>query len=202
MTQTLGTAGYARVVDRFVEATQQVSFQDLHEPFLAFIPAKPARVLDVGAGCGRDAAVLASMGHAVVAVEPLAAFRAAAKDLYSAPNIEWVEDSLPSLAKLRDVPNQFDFVLASAVWHHINDAERHRAMSRISHLLEPGGVFALSLRSGPAGAGTHIFPTDGHATIDMAQSAGFDVLLNIPNQPSLMPGKSDVVWTRLAFRRQ
>jgi protein-L-isoaspartate O-methyltransferase len=39
------------------------------------LPAPPARVLDVGAGSGRDAAWLTSLGLEVVAVEPSVALR-------------------------------------------------------------------------------------------------------------------------------
>ena len=202
MTQVNGTNGYAEMVERFIEQTEAVDFYELHRPFFEFIPTVSSRVLDVGAGVGRDAAALASMGHNVVAVEPLVDFLAAAKNLHNSPNIDWVSDTLPMLIKLGDTPNQFHFVLASAVWHHIDDTERRSAMSRISQLLCPGGVFALSLRNGPAGGGTQVFPTDAHQTIEIAKSFGFETLLNLPNQPSLIKGKKDVLWTKLAFEQQ
>lgn len=197
-----GVKGYARVVDQFIDATEAVDFYELHKPFLDFIPAKSSRVLDVGAGVGRDAAVLASMGHSVVAVEPMPNFLAVAKELHNSQNIEWVDDALPMLTKFGEMPNQFHFVLASAVWHHIDDTERKLAMSRISQLLCPGGVFALSLRNGPVGGGTHIFTTDGRLTIEIAKAVGFKTLLNLPNQASIIAGKDDVVWTKLVFQRK
>ena len=201
MAQVDGTRGYTRVINRFIELTDTVDFNELHQPFLKFMPASPSRVLDVGAGVGRDAAVFAAMGHNVVAVEPMADFLVAAKERHDSPRIEWLDDSLPMLAKLGDVCNQFHFVLASAVWHHIDDIERRIAIERLYQLLYPGGILALSLRNGPAGAGTHIFPTDSEKTIHIAELYGFETVLNLPSQPSLIKGKDDVVWAKLAFRR-
>ena len=201
MAQVDGIRGYARVISRFIELTEIVDFNELHQPFLEFIPASPSRVLDIGAGVGRDAAVFAAMGYNVVAIEPMPDFLAAAKQRHDSPRIEWLDDSLPMLAKLGDATNQFHFVLASAVWHHIDDAERQIAIERISQLLCPGGIFALSLRNGPVGGGTHVFPTDSTKTIRVAESYGFKAVLNIFDQPSLIKGKNNVVWTKLAFRR-
>ncbi|MEM7343363.1 MAG: class I SAM-dependent methyltransferase [Chloroflexota bacterium] len=200
MHQVKGTIGYSEATERFIEATRAIDFIKLHQPFIDFMPPKPGRVLDVGAGIGRDASVLAEMGHRVVAVEPTAAFRAAGQRLYS-PNIEWVNDVLPRLSVLGDRPNQFDFVLASAVWHHLDDEEQQAAMLRLSNLLRPKGVFVLSLRHGPAGVGTHVFPTDGQQTINYAEACGLILQLHLPNQPSLMKGKEAVTWTRLAFAK-
>ena len=199
MAQVNGTKGYSEVTERFIKATEAINFTELHQSIIEFIPTKPGRVLDVGAGIGRDASVLAEMGHMVVAVEPTVEFLAAARKLYDSPHIEWIDDSLPMLLKLGDQPDPFDFVLASAVWHHLDDAERQHAMVRISKLLCPQGVFALSLRHGPAGAGTHVFSTDGQRTAELAETCGLTTLLHLPNQPSLMKGKENVTWTRLAF---
>lgn len=201
MSQVSGAKGYAKRIDQFVETTEAIDFYELHKPFLDFIPAKPSRVLDVGAGAGRDAAVLASVGHNVVAVEPVPDFLSIARERHNSPNIEWVNDALPMLSKLGDKPSQFHFVLASAVWHHIDDSEREVAMMRISALLHPGGIFALSLRHGPAGAGSHIFPTHSGRTAEIARTAGLRTELILPDQPSVIAGKDDVRWTKLVFQR-
>lgn len=199
MHQVKGTKGYSEALERFIEASVAVDFMELHRSILEFIPAKPGRVLDLGAGIGRDAAILSKMGHAVVAVEPVPEFRAAANSLYDASNIEWVDDFLPMLPVLGERSDRFDFILASGVWHHLDEIERRSAMLRISELLHPGGVFALTLRHGPTGVGTHVFPTSGKQTVEDAESCGFNTLLYLPNQPSLMKGKDSVTWTRLVF---
>ena len=66
-----GTEGYARHAEVLANDWRKISFEDHHRPVLHLIPDAPSRILDVGAGMGRDAAALASMGHAVLAVEPV-----------------------------------------------------------------------------------------------------------------------------------
>lgn len=198
MPQTKGSEGYTQAVDRFVEATLQIDFEVLHAAFLAYMPDKPGRILDLGAGIGRDAYAFAEMGHSVVAVEPTWAFLEAAKRRYDSPRIQWVHGALPDLANL---VGPFEFVLASAVWHHLDDVERLQTMSNIVAWLQPQGIFAVSLRHGPAGVGTHVFPTDGAQTVAHATSVGLETLLHERCQPSLMPGKTEVTWTRLVFRK-
>jgi hypothetical protein len=67
----LGTEGYAEHAEVLASAWRGISFEDHHRPVLHLIPDAPSRILDVGAGMGRDAAALAAMGHAVLAVEPV-----------------------------------------------------------------------------------------------------------------------------------
>jgi len=196
-----GIAGYSTVVERFVAVTEGIDFEALHGPYLDLIPTAPSRVLDAGAGVGRDASVFASMGHKVVAIEPMPEFLATARELHDSPSIQWIDDSLPRLEKLSKNSERFDFVLASAVWHHISYAERTVAMSRIAELTNPGGIFALSLRNGPVGGGSHIFSTDYRQTIELATGYGFETKIAVTNQPSLIAGKSNVKWSKLAFKR-
>ena len=201
MKQVEGVSGYDQVVEPFISATGNLDFDQLHGPYLELIPDSPALVLDLGAGIGRDAAELAARGHSVVAVEPMAEFRAAAQSIHPASNIRWVDDCLPELSQLDSMAGQFDFVLASAVWHHLTVPQREIAMLRIASLLRMGGVFALSLRNGPAGAGTHCFPTDHRQTIKVAARCGLTLQVAVTNQPSLCPGKAAVNWAKLAFQR-
>jgi len=141
------------------------------------------------------------MEHSVVAVEPSQELLNAGKQLYDAPAMRWLEDALPELEKLEKTSASFDFVLASGVWHHLTSKEQKAALQRISHLLAPNGIFALTLRNGPAGAGVHVFPTDGKETITDASQYGLTTLLFLENQPSLMKNKEQVTWTKLVFQK-
>jgi SAM-dependent methyltransferase len=197
-----GTRGYAAATLSFIEATLAIDFGELHRNFVPLIPKIAGRVLDIGAGIGRDSSVLAEMGHSVVAVEPTEEFSIAGKQLYPSPAIEWLDDSLPELALLGNHPDQFDFILASGIWHHLGTEEQHRSIARVAQLLRPDGVFALTLRNGPAGAGSHIFPTNGRQLIKTAEDCGLATVLFLENQPSLMKNKAEVFWTKLAFQKQ
>jgi len=206
MYEVPGTAGYNTAVQEFSNATMAIAFDVLHEPFLPFIPTAPSRVLDVGAGIGRDAVELSTRGHDVIAVEPLPVFRAEAKRLFPDANVHWIGDSLPmlrhvrSIARSRGISQRFDFVLASAVWHHLDDGQRVDALAQLSELIQDGGFFAVSLRHGPPGLGRSAFPVDISVTVDQAEKYALRIVRRVA-RPSLIKGKSSVSWTHLVFEK-
>src|ERR1700761_332340 len=144
-----GTEGYAERADTLIEQWQTISFADQHAPILAWIPRAPSRIVDIGAGIGTDAAGFAALGHTVLAVEPVDAFRDAARELHPSPRIEWLDDSLPDLTVLLARRDRFDVVMLSAVWMHLDAPQRERAMQCVTALLRDGGVSIMSLRHGP-----------------------------------------------------
>lgn len=196
-----GTQGYEKAVDRFIDIAQALPFDEVNKALLPFLPENPGRVLDVGAGAGQNAAALARLGHAVTAVEPFAPFLAAARQTYVDHDVIWKDDCLPYLRTLTEKTCQFDFILVQAVWQHLDEDERRVAMKRLVELLDHGGMCALSLRNGPAGAGTHVFPTDDTNTISDAEQYGLKTMLHLADQPSYIKGKADVVWTHLVFKK-
>ncbi len=197
-----GTEGYASAKENFIDATLALDFMDLHKDFAQFFPKEPGRILDIGAGIGRDASAFSRMGHSVTAVEPLHDFRNTGKQLYDSLNIEWIDDALPNLEALGDDSERFDLILVSGVWHHLNIEEQYRSMQRITQLLNTDGTLLLTLRNGPTGAGTHIFPTNGKQSIKEAEDCGLTLLFCLENQPSLMKNKERVNWTKLVFKKQ
>jgi protein-L-isoaspartate O-methyltransferase len=131
-----GTEGYAEAAPML--RRRSLSFADVHRPVLHLLPTAPCRVLDIGSGPGRDAAALAAMGHEVVAVEPVDELRMAAMAMYPSPSIEWIDDALPDLTSPAQSP-AFDLVMATAVWMHLDLAERRRAMPRLAASAKRGG---------------------------------------------------------------
>jgi protein-L-isoaspartate O-methyltransferase len=97
----IGTEGYAREADALIERYERISAAEAHKSVLHLIPQAPARILDIGAGTGRDAAWFAANGHHVIAVEPTDELRKAAQRLHAMPRIEWLDGSLPDLSVLR-----------------------------------------------------------------------------------------------------
>ncbi|MEM9723356.1 MAG: methyltransferase domain-containing protein, partial [Bacteroidota bacterium] len=185
MTKTPGTSGYVHSLQKFIHATHSIEFSELHKDFLPFLPPKKSLILDLGAGIGRDSYEFSKMGHSVVAVEPLGEFLNAGRELYGSTSIHWIQDSLPLLIHLSKYPYTFDFVLSSGVWHHLSEADQSRAVSRVAELLKPKGRFALSLRNGPPGAGSYVFPTDVNRIIEQGVACGLVVTLELREQPSL-----------------
>lgn len=106
-----GTQGYGETADVLVTQYESRTFADVHRGILPLLPAAPARALDIGAGTGRDAAALAALGHTVLAVEPTPQMRAHGQRLHPSPAIEWLDDSLPELARVRERGGRFDLSL-------------------------------------------------------------------------------------------
>src|SRR6516225_45349 len=88
-----GTENYAEEAPELLKRYESISFADAHRLVVQLIPTAPSRVLDIGAGTGRDAAGFAALGHSVVAVEPTEELRRGAVLLHPSPMIEWLHDS-------------------------------------------------------------------------------------------------------------
>lgn len=133
------------------------------------LPVAAARIADIGAGTGRDAAWFAGQGHRVLAVEPVREFREAGMALHG-DRIEWLDDQLPDLTGLQS-RGPFDLVLLCAVWHHLDAAGRARAMPVLARATAPGGRLILSLRHDPEADGRLTFPAPPEEAIDLARAA-------------------------------
>lgn len=196
-----GTRGYEASVRSFADASRMLEFDEVCKDFLAFLPLASARVVDIGAGVGQNSAALAEMGHFVVAVEPLGQLLSIARASCSHPQITWLQDSLPLLRRLPPENQPFEFILVEAVWHHLDEVERVRALKSLASLLEPAGRCALSLRNGPPGIGTHVFPTETENTLEQAKRQGMECTFLAENLPSILPHKEDVTWTRIVLQK-
>ena len=193
-------AGYANEAPSLLETYERISPETLHRPVWHLIPTIPSRLLDIGAGSGRDAAHFAAMGHRVVAVEPVDAMREGAMKLHPSPRIEWLADTLPLLARVRARGEMFDAVLATAVWMHLDQSERAEAMPAVASLVAPGGVLILSQRHGPIPPGRRMFDVSAEETIALAAREGLACVVNAVTG-SAQAHQPDVTWTRLGFRK-
>lgn len=195
-----GTEGYAAEADALARQYESMTFAEAHAPYLHLIPSSPSHVLDIGAGTGRDAAALAEMGHDVVAAEPTAEMRAHAMRLHPSPRIEWLDDSLPDLPMLSARGATFDLVMMTAVWMHLDDDQRCRAMPNVARLVRPGGTLIMSLRYGPVPKGRRMFVVTPDETIALAGEANLTLAAQFDDQPGGF-GRRDVSWTKLAFAK-
>ena len=194
-----GTENYAEEAPELLKRYESISFADTHRTVMHLIPKEPCRVLDIGAGTGRDAAGFAAMGNRVVAAEPTEEMRCGAMALHPSPLIEWLDDSLPDLASLRARDEQFDVVMLTAVWMHLDEQQRRQGIPNVAALVRSGGVMIMTLRHGPVPPGRRMFEVSAEETISLAEPLGLCCVLNRPAESSLrQPG---VTWTRLAFRK-
>jgi SAM-dependent methyltransferase len=195
-----GTEGYGATADERVEQYESLAFADVHRHMLHLFPTTPSRVIDIGAGTGRDAAAFAGMGHTVTAVEPTPELRSAARRLHGHLPITWIDDSLPDLDGVHALGQRYDLVMLTAVWMHLDESQRERAMGRVATLLDAGGLMSLSLRHGPVPAGRRMFEVSNAETRALAARHGLSTVLE--SEGAALLGGPAVWWSRLAFRAQ
>jgi SAM-dependent methyltransferase len=195
-----GTENYDVEAPELLKRYESISFADAHAPVLHLIPPAPCRTLDIGAGTGRDAAGFVALGHSVVAIEPTEELRRGAMLLHPSPMIQWLDDSLPHLTSVRTRKEEFDLVMLTAVWMHLDEAQCQLAMPNVSALVRDGGIVIMLLRHGPIPPGRRMFEVSAQETIALALRSNLVCTLNREAESSLrQPGVS---WTRLAFQKR
>lgn len=181
----------------------------------ALLAARGARTaLDIGAGVGRHARLLAAQGLAVTAVDMSEAGLAEIDRLARAEGLAIATERAPFTALPFDAA-RFDYVLAFNVIYHGDGAVVRQALAEIRRVLKPGGLFQgtmLSKRNADFGLGTEIardtFVGDGggdkahpHFYCDAAELvallSGFE-LLSLDDQEQREPGHWH--WHLLAER--
>jgi SAM-dependent methyltransferase len=197
-----GTQGYDQDVEAFFARADAIAFAEKYAAVLHLLPAAPSRILDIGAGSGKDAADFAAMGHRVLAVEPTPALLAGAIARHAHPAITWLDDGLPDLAATRARDETFDLILLSAVWMHLDAAQRRHAMPHVASLLADGGTLILSLRHGPVPVGRRMFEVSADETLDLARTEGLHLRLR-EERGSIQSANrlAGVTWTILAFQK-
>ena len=176
---------------------ESVSAEEMLGWVVDFLPVQGGRILDVGAGSGRDAAWLASQGYQVVAVEPSPAMRAEARKRHAGLNIQWEDERLPDLPRASS-HGPYDLILLSAVWIHLAQADRKRAFRKLVNQLGPGGTLAITLRRGPEIPERGIHEVTPDELENLAHDHGAFVV-HCHESPDWL-GREDVPWTQIAIR--
>ncbi len=140
---------YSQNAAHFQQVYDSVEAESVHASWSHILKDRePGTALDVGAGSGRDARWLASLGWKVVACEPASELRKKASSV-SEQSINWSAASLPELDEIPNDNASYDLILLSAVWMHIPPHVRAKAFTRLVDLLSSGGILIVSLRYGP-----------------------------------------------------
>lgn len=178
---------------------ENLSPERLHSWLLKALPSEPCVILDVGAGSGRDATWLSSLGHEVIAVEPSSEMRQIAAIHHPNSPVRWFADFLPDLKQIFKAGLSFDVILLSAVWMHIKPKDRQRAFRKLISLLKPGGILAISLRFGPAESTRGIFPVSEDEIEKLVSKHGAFIESKVEDSDNL--GRIDVHWSQVIIRR-
>lgn len=202
MTDSPSNAGYSDEVDALFERYESRNPAGIHAPWGHLFPEPPARILDIGAGTGRDAGWFASLGHSVLAVEPTDALREGAARLHPEPEIEWLDDILPAIPHVLARGETYDLILMHAVWMHLTKAERAEGMANLAQLLLPGGRIAMSQRHGPVPKGRRMFEISGDETIALAAQHGLTNLYHERAESIQAENRANQIeWTKLVFEK-
>ncbi|AEG01640.1 class I SAM-dependent methyltransferase [Methylomonas methanica] len=193
-------SGYTVDAERLIPAFEAISATDVLAHVLDFLPREPSRIIDIGAGTGRDVAWLASHGHRLTAVEPVEQFRKAGRLLHPSSLVQWIDDSLPHLHQALESRGTFDLVLLIAVWQHLTPEERQISMTNMSKLLSRYGRLIMSIRHGPGSLDRECFPATVEETVYLACQSNLKVLAK-RSAESVQPRNkaAGVTWTWLVL---
>lgn len=197
MTDT--TSAYDLEAAAFAALYESVAAELVHASAADFIPRGCGLLaLDVGAGSGRDAAWLVSLGFDVVAVEPARGMREEAKRLHPDAPIRWLDDRLPDLHIVHRLSLAFDLVLLSGVWMHIPPLARARAFHKLVTLVKPGGLMFISVREGPPDPARPMWHAPAGEVEVYARIHGLTVLRSKISADLF--GRPNVRWTNVCLR--
>jgi SAM-dependent methyltransferase len=113
---------------------------DLHDLVRRFF--RPGLTADIGCGSGRDAAWLAANGFPTIGYDPSQGLLAQARATY--PTLKFETAVLPELHGIAG--ETFDNVLCETVIMHLDRAAIVPSVRRLTAVLKPGGILALSWR--------------------------------------------------------
>jgi len=87
---------YEQNANQLMEQYQSVAFERVHQSWQSFWPLTGDKVLDVGAGSGRDAKWMAEQGCEVIAIEPCHSLRELGNQ-FTGHSVTWLDDALLTL---------------------------------------------------------------------------------------------------------
>jgi len=197
MNSRASISGYDAQAKVLSDSYESVEFQKVHGWLLPLLKNRKGSALDIGAGSGRDANALIHLGFDVVAVEPSAGMRGEGRRRHPDSGIVWVDDALPEIGSLYRQALSFDLILASAVWMHVSPEDRPRAFRNLVSLLNPGGILAMTLKTGPPEENRPMFETSIDELENLARDQATEIIWN-KIEPDRLE-RPEVTWSHIAF---
>jgi len=192
-----------KLADTYLSKTFEQVHQHCLEHFTSVLSKQDARILDLGAGSGRDSKYLAEQGAInnvhITAIEPAQTLAELGKQHTQGLNVNWLQDSLPDLKAVTKQEISFDLILLSAVWMHIPDSQRERSLRKLANLLKPGGKLIISLRHGPSGDEREMFAVSSELLIKRAKVFGLSPVLVTDFNKDII-GRETVTWQTVVLQ--
>ena len=156
------TEFYDTNASAFISTTRDVDMSDMQRRFLAALPLiddKPARILDAGAGSGRDALAFRLLGYEVEAFDASPAMVAATRD-HAGVNARQM--------RFEDFAweHPFEGIWACASLLHVSEPDLPGVINRLAAHLTSGGALYLSFK-----LGTGERDKDGRRFTDMTEDS-------------------------------
>ena len=197
---------YNENANKLAEMYLSKTFEQVHAAWLNYLTPilnkKEARILDIGAGAGRDSQYFAQQGAAnnisVTAIEAALTLAALGEKQTQGLNVTWLQDSLPDLNTVTKQEVSFDLILLSAVWMHIPDFQRERSLRKLTNLLKPGGLLVISLRHGESDDERKMHEVSSDALIHMFKQFGMSTSLVTDKNQDII-GRYSVTWQTIVL---
>lgn len=208
----MSTSFYNKNSQHLAEVYLSKTFEQVHESWLEYLTpvlnTSDSRILDLGAGAGRDSHYMAKHGTthnvSITAVEPAFMLAELGKQHTQGLNVTWLQDTLPDLTAVTKYEVSYDLILLSAVWMHIPDSQRQRSLRKLANLLKPGGKLVISLRHGPSGDDPareqrQMFAVCSQQLIEMGKMFGLSPLLETEHNADVI-GRAEVTWQTVVLQ--
>lgn len=188
---------YTTNAQRLSQQYDSLASEQVHAAWLSHLPAvQPTsnKALDLGAGSGRDAAWLASMGWDVLAVEPSSGLRDIGSESTAQQSVSWLDDTLPQLADIQaSYDSSFRLILASAMWMHLTPDEQVIACERLQQLATDDAVIVITWRN-QANERERVFHSVDANQFEKAFNSAFCKSSVTITESSDEGGRDGVVW--------
>ncbi len=195
---------YARHADRLVERYEQADVAQLQRRLVkAFEPN--SKILELGSGSGRDAALMLTKGFDVFAVDGAQSMVKQAIRLHPELSGRLTRLSLPAALPYRG--SSFDGVYALAVLMHLSRGGMRASIAEVCRVLRTGGRFFLSVPSartdvdehGRDGRGRLFTSLTALAWQDICQTCGLRRIRQWDDSDGL--GRSGMRWRSFLFEK-
>lgn len=185
---------YNRYAQQYFDKTVHADMKELYDMVLPNLP-KPARILDLGCGSGRDAAYFKDLGYEVFAIEPSQGLACLAKEYFG---IEvW-----PYKMQEIKFESEFDLVWSCASLIHLKFEEMPDMWWRLQRSLKPGGRIFASFKKGDfEGLREGRWYCD--YTLPKLEESGFREagleLMLVSETQDKLPGREDLIWLNVVL---